>query len=109
MKHVKTDSRASLGENTLTNLVRINMEGPSLEEYDPAAAMQLWASGRSRRPQQTKRKKYKKRKCVKKPKVLVDDGVDAVNKMTTRKQWRRIHSDVDSAEYSDSLMRELAV
>ena len=73
MKRVKTDSRASLGKNTLANLVRINMEGPSLQEYDPAAAMQLWASGRSRRPQQTKRKKYKKRKCVKKPKVLVNE------------------------------------
>ena len=114
MKRVKTDSRASLGENTLTNLVRIDMEGPTLEEYDPAAAMQLWASGRSRRPQQTKRKKYKKPKCVRKPKVLVNEDTtseeeeEGVEQNDARKQWRRIHSDVDSAEYSDSLMRELA-
>lgn len=39
MKRVRTDLRASLGENTLANLVRINMEGPSLEQFDPTAVM----------------------------------------------------------------------
>ena len=45
MNRVRTDFRASLSENTLNNLIRIQMEGPPLEEFDPTPAIQLWAMG----------------------------------------------------------------
>jgi hypothetical protein len=35
MKRVKPDSRASLNESTLNNLIRICVEGPKFEDYDP--------------------------------------------------------------------------
>lgn len=41
MNRVKTDSRAALSEHTLKNLIRIRMEGPPLEEFDPTPAIQL--------------------------------------------------------------------
>lgn len=72
MNHVKTDSRAALSENTLNNLIRIRMEGPSFEQYDPTAAIDLWATTITRRPNQRERKKYKKRESAKKRKVLID-------------------------------------
>lgn len=72
MKRVKTDSRASLNESTLNDLVRINMEGPSVREFEPTPAIELWASAATRRPNQSKRKKYRQRDKVKKVKVLVD-------------------------------------
>ena len=117
MKRVKTDSRASLGENTLTSIVRINMEGPSLQDYDPTPAMQLWASstGTARRPQQSKRKKYMKRKSVKKPKVLVDEDTtsEEEEEVEQRNDEEAMEegSDVegtDSVKQNNILMRELA-
>ena len=117
MKRVKTDSRASLGEKTLTSIVRINMEGPSLQDYDPTLAMQLWASstGTARRPQQSKRKKYMKRKSVKKPKVLVDEDTtsEEEEEVEQRNDEEAMEegSDVegtDSVKQNNILMRELA-
>lgn len=72
MNHVKTDFRASLTENTLNNLIRIRMEGPPLEEFDPTPAIQLWAMGASRRPNQRERKHYSARESTKRRKVLID-------------------------------------
>ena len=72
MNHVKTDSWATLGEDTLNHLIRIRMEGPPFEEYDPTPAIQLWASSASRRPNQRRRKHYKARESAKRGKVLID-------------------------------------
>lgn len=75
MNCVKTDSRATLSQNTLSNLVRIRMEGPKFEDYDPTPAIKLWASTVIHRPQQSKRKRYQWRTKVKKSKVMIDDDI----------------------------------
>ena len=49
MNRVRTDFRASLSQNTLNNLIRIQMEGPPLEEFNITPAIQLWAMGATRR------------------------------------------------------------
>ena len=67
-----TDSRAALSEHTLNNLVRIGMEGPPLEEFDPTPAIQLWVSSANRRPNQRARKQYNSRDSAKRPKVLIE-------------------------------------
>ena len=41
---IKTDSHATLSEDTLNSLVRISMEGPKFQEYDPTLALHLWAA-----------------------------------------------------------------
>lgn len=73
MNRVKTDSRATLSENTLNRLTRIRMDGPNLEDYDPTPAIKLWASSATRRPHQKRRKTYRPRKAGKRRKVLIDE------------------------------------
>ncbi|CAB4031533.1 zinc finger 862-like [Paramuricea clavata] len=74
MNRIKTDSRATLGESTLNSLIRISMEGPKFEEYDPTSAIHLWADITTRQPHQKRRKKYKHKDSSKKRKVLIDDS-----------------------------------
>ena len=74
MKRVKRDSRASLNESTLNSLIRISAEGPSLDEFDPNPAIQLWATSANRRSNQKARKPYKKKEMhARKSKVFIDD------------------------------------
>ena len=73
MNRIKTDSRATLGESTLNSLIRISMEGPKFEEYDPTSAIHLLADITTRRPRQKRRKKNKRKDSSKKRKVLIDD------------------------------------
>lgn len=51
-KRIKTDVRGSLHVDTVEDLIRISMEGPSLEDFDAREAVQMWSSQgkRSRRP-----------------------------------------------------------
>lgn len=51
-KRIKSDVRGSLHVDTVEDLIRISMEGPSLEEFDAKEAVQTWFSQgkRSRRP-----------------------------------------------------------
>ena len=72
MNRVKTDSRAALSEHTLSNLVRMRMEGSPLEEFDPTPAIQLWASSANCSPNQRARKQYNSRDSAKRPKVLIE-------------------------------------
>ena len=44
MNRVKTDSLASLSENTLNHLIRIKMEGPPFQDDDPTPAIKLWVT-----------------------------------------------------------------
>ena len=72
MNRVRTDFRASLSENTLNNLIRIQMEGPPLEEFDTTPAIQLWAMGATCRLNQRERKHYSARESKNRRKVLID-------------------------------------
>ncbi|XP_056107720.1 zinc finger protein 862-like [Rhinichthys klamathensis goyatoka] len=51
-KRIKSDVRGSLHVDTVEDLIRISMEGPSLQEFDAKEAVQTWISQgkRSRRP-----------------------------------------------------------
>lgn len=75
MNRVKVDSRASLGESTMNNLIRISTEGPKLEDFNPKEAIKLWAEATTRRPHQKVRKMYtncKTQSESKRRKVLID-------------------------------------
>ena len=52
MKKAKTDWRSSLATDTLTCIMRINLQSPSENEFDPDPAISLWntAAKRGRRP-----------------------------------------------------------
>ncbi|XP_078700280.1 zinc finger protein 862-like [Branchiostoma floridae x Branchiostoma belcheri] len=51
-RRLKSDARASLSTKTVEDLIRITVEGPSLESFDPLTAIQKWlhSGQRPRRP-----------------------------------------------------------
>ena len=49
MKIVKTNRRSCLGEDRLENLIRIQLEGPPLQQWDASRAVELWWTDKSRR------------------------------------------------------------
>lgn len=51
LKLIKTNRRICLNENTLDQLVRINVEGPTPAKWDAAPAIALWWSDKTRRPE----------------------------------------------------------
>ena len=42
LKLIKVNRRTSLREDTLDQLIRINVEGPPLSKWDASCALQLW-------------------------------------------------------------------
>ena len=61
MKVVKTDRRTSLLTSTLDDLMEINVEGPTPENFSADNTVQLWWADRIRRPNQGTRKEYRPR------------------------------------------------
>ncbi|KAL7375143.1 hypothetical protein ABVT39_012693 [Epinephelus coioides] len=51
-RRIKSDVRGSLHVDTVEDLIRISLDGPSLEEFDAKEAVQMWfsQSKRARRP-----------------------------------------------------------
>lgn len=52
MKQVKSDWRSSLKADTLSDLLLVQLSSPSISEFDPSAAVELWHTDciRGRRP-----------------------------------------------------------
>ena len=44
MKRIKSAQRNSLKTRTLDNLLRVSIEGPSLQDWDPIPALRKWES-----------------------------------------------------------------
>ena len=49
LKIIKTNRRSCLGEDKLENLIRIQLEGPLLQQWDASRAVELWWTDKSRR------------------------------------------------------------
>ena len=86
MKRIKRDSRASLGEVQLNNMIRICVEGATVTDFNPLPAITLWANETTRRPNQRERKAYKPRKTSKKVKVLADASLSSSSDSETREE-----------------------
>ena len=63
MKLIKTDRRTRLKQDTLSDLLEIHVEGPTLHNFTPKHAVEAWWSSckTSRRPNQSARKQYSSR------------------------------------------------
>ena len=57
---MKSIKRASLSQQTLEDILRIQAEGPPMESYDPTNAIKEWDRAKGRQANQKKRKAYKK-------------------------------------------------
>ena len=49
LKTVKANRRSCLGEDRLEYLIRIQLEGPPLQQWDASRAVELWWTDKSRR------------------------------------------------------------
>ena len=49
LKLIKNDGRTNLSENWLDQLVRINVDGPPMEKWDPSSALEIWYKEKCRR------------------------------------------------------------
>ena len=49
LKITKTNRRVGLGEDRLDQIVRIRIEGPTLEKWEPTNAVKLWWTDKTRR------------------------------------------------------------
>ena len=49
MKRIRTDSRNRLLTETLNHLMRISIEGPSVNDFNFEPAVELWGAMRQRR------------------------------------------------------------
>ena len=58
---IKSNKRASLGNDTLIDLVTLNADKVELHDFSPDAAINLWWEAKTRKPDQCPRKQYKKR------------------------------------------------
>ena len=63
LKNIKTERRTLLKRDTLSDLLEIQAEGPSLEEFSPSQAVKLWWDDcqATRRVNQVPRKEYRPR------------------------------------------------
>ena len=61
LKLIKVNRRSSLGNETLKDLLMLNTDGTSMENFNPDPCIDLWWQAKTRRPDQKKRKKYNKR------------------------------------------------
>ena len=61
LKLIKVDRRSSLGNDTWKDLLTLNTDGTSMENFNPDPCIDLWWQAKTQRPHQKKRKKYKKR------------------------------------------------
>ena len=62
MNRVKTDTRATLSESSLINLITIWAEGPEPQHYDPTPAIESWLLS-AHCQTNLKIQKYKRQKC----------------------------------------------
>ena len=61
LNRIKSDQRTRLVERTTEDLMRISIDGPSIEEFDPIPAIEIWwkDTKRTRRPDFKRKPKYK--------------------------------------------------
>lgn len=100
LKVIKNERRTRLSVSTLNDLMEVKTEGPSLTNFSPDAALDLWWKDCSttRRVQQKPRKQYKKRNMGKgtETQFVDDDDDDTGNDI-----------DNEAEEYQDELTLEV--
>ena len=62
LKIIKVDRRSSLGNSSLRDILTANTDGISMKDFDPDPSIELWWKDKVRRPDQKRRKVYKKQK-----------------------------------------------
>ena len=76
MNRVKSDWRNRLNRDTLDDLLRIGEDGPSLDDFDPNPAIDMWFTDKVRRLKSRRHKYPNKRKKASDGNAVVPQSVD---------------------------------
>ena len=76
LKLIKVDKQASLGSDSLNDLLALNTDSDSMKDFNPDSSIQLWWRAKLRRPDQKKRKEYVKRMAKSKDVMVLDSESD---------------------------------
>ena len=76
LKLIKIEKRASLGEDTLNDLLALNTDSDSMKDFNPDSSIQLWWHAKLRRPDQKMQKEYAKRMTKSKDIMVLDSEND---------------------------------
>lgn len=80
LKLLKSKSRTRLTSDSLDQLVRITVEGPSLQNWNAAGALDLWFNDKSRRVHQNSQKSKTQLEPCSLQRVLLDETTaDSLN------------------------------
>ena len=91
LKVLKTDRRTSLLTSTLDDLMEINVEGPTPENFSADGAVQLWWADRTRRPNQGARKEYRPRATDN----TVSENSDSDSEEFALEDWDKLFTESD--------------
>lgn len=80
---IKLNRRTSLGEDTLDQLIRINVEGPHLSKWDASGALELWFKEKIRRVNH--KETHSKRASG--PSTSTDTEADSVTDSFSLEDW----------------------
>lgn len=81
MKFIKSNQRTCLKENTLDELIRINVEGPPLAQWDASRAVELWSTATHRRVNR------KKVQCPRASSTTPSDDESEENPKFSLEEW----------------------
>ena len=98
MKKTKNDWRSNLCDKTLSDLILIELESPSIKNFDPDRAIALWncsaSAGRSRRPcTEPHKKQDNMQDSATTRSIHVDDDQQEVEEISTDTESDDIVSD----------------
>ena len=91
LKLIKNDYRTRLSENRLDQIVRINVDGPPIQDWDSSNALDIWYKEKTRRITANTRASTSKRHSEDE----VYQEVDETFSLDEWKQWLQISMDED--------------
>ena len=100
LKLIKNDYRTHLSENRLDQLVRINVDGPPIQDWDSSSALDIWYKEKTRRITASTRASTSKRQSENED----DQELDDTFSLDEWKQWLQINmgEELDEDTVSDS-------
>lgn len=98
LKLIKTDRRTRLHHATLSDLLEIQVEGPSLGNFSPKAAVEAWWKDckTTRRPNQGPRKQYTPRNTTASSSSAPDSDQESEEPFFALSGWDAWFSDTDT-------------
>ena len=81
LKLIKSSRRTCIGEDTLDYLIRVNVEGPPLSQWDASVALELWSKEKARRVNQKESKAHQSQSGVSQEETLSSETSESLQQV----------------------------